>query len=114
VPLPAAAPKSASERPEGETDQTRSEATTYAVVEEEVNENNNINNIIVVFGNSQSRRGRAHSCRFGGNCRPVFRANFADRQYIHPSVFDGGSRQYIHPGSQSLPKPVRKFSRGRR
>jgi hypothetical protein len=108
LPLPAAAPVSASVLSDGETHQTGTEAN-YAV--EEVNE---INNIIVVFGNSQSRRGRAHSCRFGGNCRPVFRANFADRQYIHPSVFDGGSRQYIHPGSQSLPKPVRKFSRGRR
>jgi hypothetical protein len=103
-PLPAAIPSRALERSEGETVRE----TAYVV--EEVNETNNV---IVVVGNSPSR-GHAHPCGFSGKCGPVFRANFADRQYIHPSVFDGGSRQYIHPGSQSLPQPIRKYSRGRR
>jgi hypothetical protein len=28
---------------------------------------------------------------------PVFQPSFDDRRFIHPSVFDGGSRQFIHP-----------------
>jgi hypothetical protein len=36
-------------------------------------------------------------CKFGAHCRPVFRPDFNNRQYIHPSVFNGGSRQYVHP-----------------
>jgi len=35
--------------------------------------------------------------------RGVFRPNFDDRRFIHPSVFDGGSRQFIEP--QLFPKP---------
>ncbi|HXG53099.1 MAG TPA: DUF4124 domain-containing protein [candidate division Zixibacteria bacterium] len=46
--------------------------------------------IIVV--NSGARK-RPHRCR--GDCG--FRPNFFDRRYIHPSVFNGGSRQYIQP-----------------
>jgi len=36
-------------------------------------------------------------CAIPEGCPPAFRPNFNDRRYIHPSVFDGGSRQYIHP-----------------
>lgn len=35
--------------------------------------------------------------------RGVFRPNFDDRRFIHPSVFDGGSRQFVQP--QLFPKP---------
>jgi len=29
--------------------------------------------------------------------RGVFRPSFDDRRFIHPSAFDGGSRQFIRP-----------------
>lgn len=43
------------------------------------------------------RHPKKHGCGGGGPCKRVFRPDFNDRQYIHPSVFSGGSRQYIHP-----------------
>jgi hypothetical protein len=52
-------------------------------------------NIVVV--NSNVRRPKIRACSANHNCRPIFRPAFNNRQYIHPSVFDGGSRQYIHP-----------------
>jgi Domain of unknown function (DUF4124) len=51
----------------------------------------------IVVSNSNSRRPHVRACKWGNSCRPAFRPNFNDRRYIHPSVFDGGSRQYIHP-----------------
>jgi hypothetical protein len=102
--LAAPATPSALTSPEDGTHQIGTAVVTYAP--QEVN--------IVVVGNPDARRSQAHSCKFGGNCKPAFRPNFADRQYIHPSVFDGGSRQYIHPGFESLPKPTRKHSVARR
>jgi hypothetical protein len=49
--------------------------------------------IIVV---NSHRASRLHRC-VGNRCAPAFRPDFNDRRYIHPSVFDGGSRQYIQP-----------------
>jgi Domain of unknown function (DUF4124) len=94
---------SAFDQSQDETHQTATAVVTQAP--QEIN--------IGVVGNSESRQRHLSPCKFGGNCKPAFRANFNDRQYIHPSVFDGGSRQYIHPGSESLPKPTRKRAPGR-
>lgn len=52
------------------------------------------NTIVVV--NGQQRSVRHRPCR-GERCAPAFRPNANDRQYIHPSVFGGGSRQYVRP-----------------
>lgn len=52
------------------------------------------NTIIVV--NGQQHAARHQLCR-GKRCAPVFRPDFNDRQYIHPSAFSGGSRQYVRP-----------------
>ena len=101
---PAVVAASASAGAESEIHQTRTEASSPV---ERVNETNN-NNSVVVFGNFQPRRHNPHPCSFGTNCQPVFRPNFADRQYIHPSVFDGGSRQYIHPGARFSSRPPRR------
>lgn len=63
-------------------------------------------NITIVVVNSVVQHPRKHPCPGPARCQPqVFRPNFEDRRYIHPSVFDGGSRQYIHPG---LSQPPRK------
>ena len=43
---------------------------------------------VIVVVNSDSRQPNAHPCKFGNNCKPVFRPGFADRRYIHPSVFE--------------------------
>jgi len=52
----------------------------------------------IVVVNSIVHRPRRHPCPGAVRCQPqVFRPNFEDRRYIHPSVFDGGSRQYIQP-----------------
>ena len=106
TPVPLATP-SALNQPEEETYQIGTAVATYAP--QEVNEVN-----MVVVETSDSRRPATPPCKFGSNCKPAFRANFDNRQYIHPSVFDGGSRQYIHTGSPSFPKPTRKHSIGRR
>ena len=50
--------------------------------------------IVVVNHTTIVRPPKDKSCAAEG-CKPVFRPNFNDRRYIHPSVFDGGSRQYI-------------------
>ena len=50
--------------------------------------------IAIVVINNIVRRPRDRFCLV--ECpRPVPRFNFEDRRYIHPSVFNGGSRQYI-------------------
>jgi uncharacterized protein DUF4124 len=49
---------------------------------------------VIVVVNSNSRP-NVHPWNFGSNCKPAFfRPDFPDRRYIHPSVFDGGSRRY--------------------
>lgn len=63
----------------------------------------NIVNIVVV--NSVVHQIRKHPCPTSENCQGVFRPNFDDRQYIHPSVFNGGSRQFIQP---DLSSPARR------
>lgn len=55
--------------------------------------------ITIVVINSVVQHPRKHPCPGPARCQPqVFRPNFEDRRFIHPSVFDGGSRQFIHPG----------------
>lgn len=51
----------------------------------------------VVVVNSIVHHPRRHPCPGPRRCESTFRPNFEDRRYIHPSVFDGGSRQYIQP-----------------
>jgi hypothetical protein len=53
--------------------------------------------VTIVVVNSSIGRPKHDPCKFGAHCRPVFRPDFNNRQYIHPSVFNGGSRQYVHP-----------------
>ncbi|MBI4529644.1 MAG: DUF4124 domain-containing protein [Deltaproteobacteria bacterium] len=68
--------------------------------------NYNTENTTIVVVNSITVRPHRHKpCPIPAGCRPAFHPNFDDRKYIHPSVFDGGSRQYIHPGSF---QPARK------
>jgi hypothetical protein len=50
---------------------------------------------VIVVVNSDSRPPNVRPCKFGSNCKPVFRPDFTDRRYIHPSVFDGSSRRYV-------------------
>jgi Domain of unknown function (DUF4124) len=51
-------------------------------------------NIVVV---NRARFHKKDPCRAAGGCKTVFRPDFTNRRYVHPSVFTGGSRQYIHP-----------------
>lgn len=53
--------------------------------------------VTIVVVNSILRRPGKHPCHAKGNCQPAFRPDFNDRRHIHPSVFGGGARQYIHP-----------------
>lgn len=53
----------------------------------------------VVVVNSIVGRPKRKRCLIRAGCKPFFQPNFNDRRYIHPSVFSGGSRQYIHPES---------------
>jgi hypothetical protein len=50
--------------------------------------------IIVVNSNTRLKR---NPCKSVIDCRPAFRPDFSNRQYIHPSAFSGGSRQYVRP-----------------
>ena len=34
-------------------------------------------------------------CPTPGGCGRIFRPNFNDRRFVHPSVFNGGSRQFV-------------------
>ena len=52
-------------------------------------------NIVVI--NSVVHHPRKHLCPSPQGCQGVFRPNFDDRRYIHPSVFNGGTRQFIQP-----------------
>jgi hypothetical protein len=51
-------------------------------------------NIVVVH---HARSHKKNPCRAAGECKAIFRPDFTNRRYVHPSVFTGGSRQYIHP-----------------
>lgn len=53
-------------------------------------------NVVVI--NSTVLHPKKHRCPSSQGCQGTFRPNFDDRRYIHPSVFDGGSRQFIQPG----------------
>jgi len=50
---------------------------------------------VIVVVNSNSPQPNVHPCNFGNHCKPASRPDFTDRRYIHPSVFDGGSRRSI-------------------
>lgn len=50
--------------------------------------------VTIVVVNSDTRHFKRDPC---SHCKPVFRPDFNNRQYIHPSVFNGGSRQYVYP-----------------
>jgi hypothetical protein len=50
---------------------------------------------VIVVVNPNSGQPSVHLCNFGSNCKPAFRPDFTDRRYIHPSVFEGGSRRYV-------------------
>lgn len=52
-------------------------------------------NIVVV--NPVVLHPKKHHCPKLMGCQGTFRPNFEDRRYIHPSVFNGGSRQYVRP-----------------
>jgi len=67
------------------------------VIPQVIDNSQHYNTIVVV--NSFATRQFARRCLQPNGCRPVFRPNFRDRRYIHPSVFGRGSRQYIRPGS---------------
>jgi len=54
---------------------------------------------IVVINNHIVRAPKHIPCAVPEGCKPVLKPNFNDRRFIHPSVFDGGSRQFIHPES---------------
>jgi Domain of unknown function (DUF4124) len=54
-------------------------------------------NTVIIVVNSSPHRPNRKLCGGATHCFPVFRPDFNDRRYIHPSVFNGGSRQYIHP-----------------
>ncbi|HWO43740.1 MAG TPA: DUF4124 domain-containing protein [Candidatus Eisenbacteria bacterium] len=54
--------------------------------------------VTIVVSNSSRRRFHKPPCKV--HCGPSFRPDFNDRRYIHPSVFNGGSRQYIQPGKR--------------
>ncbi len=59
----------------------------------------------VVVINSTVTHTRKRACRTAAGCQGTFRPNPADRRYIHPSVFSGGSHQYIQP---ELSSPARR------
>jgi len=60
---------------------------------------------IVVVNTVVVRKPKKSECLGPRRCLPVFQPSFDDRRFIHPSVFDGGSRQFIQPGSF---QPLRK------
>ena len=52
---------------------------------------------IVVINSNVHHSRKKKGCLIRGGCKPIFRPSFKDRRYIHPSVFNGGSNQYIYP-----------------
>lgn len=61
------------------------------------NINYSVQQTIIVVVNSVVRHSRKHACPGSEGCQGVFRPNFEDRRFIHPSVFNGGSRQFVQP-----------------
>ncbi len=59
----------------------------------------------VVVINSTVAHPRKRGCLSPEGCQGTFRPNPNDRRYIHPSVFSGGSRQYVQP---ELSSPARR------
>lgn len=53
--------------------------------------------ITIVVVNSVVHQIRRHPCPSPDGCQGVFRPNFDDRRFVHPSVFNGGSRQFVQP-----------------
>ena len=51
--------------------------------------------VIIVVSSPSRRHFHKPPCKV--HCGPSFRPDFNNRRYIHPSVFNGGSRQYIQP-----------------
>jgi len=51
----------------------------------------------VVVINSTVIHPRRRACLNPEGCQGTFRPNPADRRYIHPSVFDAGTRQFVQP-----------------
>ena len=82
-PLPAAEISSATNPLDADPKPIATTVVTYAPQE------------VIVVVNSNSGQPNVHPCNFGSHCKPAFRPDFTDRRYIHPSVFDGGSRRYV-------------------
>ena len=54
--------------------------------------------IDTVIVESPRLRRTSPACPTGRTCKAqLFRPDFNNRQYLHPDVFNGGSRQYIQP-----------------
>ena len=83
APLPAMEVSGATNPLDAEREPLATTVVTYAPQE------------VIVVVNSNSGQPNLHPCNFGSNCKPAFRPDFTDRRYIHPSVFDGGSRRYV-------------------
>ena len=82
-PLPAAEISSATNPLDADPKPIATTVVTYAPQE------------VIVVVNSNSGQPNLHPCNFGNHCKPAFRPDFTDRRYIHPSMFDGGSRRYV-------------------
>jgi Domain of unknown function (DUF4124) len=70
------------------SDSKQSEPASFTYSPQEIN-------IVVV--NQGVRRHKSRACGAGQGCKAGFHPDFNDRRYIHPSVFNGGTRQYIQP-----------------
>jgi hypothetical protein len=89
VPAEPIQPKLNSEtRYDSASDSKQSEPTSFTYSQQETN-------IVVV--NQSVQRPKSRVCGAGQNCKPGFHPDFNDRRYIHPNVFNGGTRQYIQP-----------------
>ncbi len=55
-------------------------------------------NVTVIVVNNSALHAKQSPCRASRACAVRFKPDFGDRQYIHPSVFNGGSRPYVRPG----------------
>jgi hypothetical protein len=70
------------------SDSKQPEPTSLTYSQQEIN-------IVVV--NQSVRRPKSRGCGAGQSCKAGFHPDFDDRRYIHPNVFNGGTRQYIRP-----------------
>ena len=60
--------------------------------------------VTIIVVNSNTKPSNHRVCGARHNCEPAFRADFNNRQYIHPSVFAGESRG---PSSLAVRRPLR-------